>query len=315
MSSHSDNDNPKPHVPTIDELNLAHVDTGLTKRATAKNVAMADIKDIDIRNWCVQWRSSLIKGERIPVVIDNVKVAEITKPMLKVTSSKIEDLYKGGQVELPKDTEKDGVVRLLEYLQYVARTTKKPVIMNRGMTTFEALSVCAAAALLGMDKYVNHIYKMCEYKLRADPPTYEDIDAITAFAKSHARLFKIVVNYLATLVWDDEIPDPEVFKAYLAENPTLDKAIIQANNAYTAKLRMEKDRAHQKEVEQNQAALAKEKEQQEKARWAEKNAKRARLEKSCREKLQGPLEKRQKFTPEERSHWITTRRVQPPNGC
>jgi hypothetical protein len=76
MSSHSDNDNPMPQVPTIGQLNLAHVDTKLTKRATAKDVPMADIKDIDIRNWCIQWRSSLIKGERNPVVIDNVKVAE-----------------------------------------------------------------------------------------------------------------------------------------------------------------------------------------------------------------------------------------------
>ncbi|KAH7082166.1 hypothetical protein FB567DRAFT_530713 [Paraphoma chrysanthemicola] len=312
----------KTTVPDISELNRAHVDAKASRRNNGKNSPLADVKDIDIRNWCVQWRTTLVKGEIIPILIGNVLVAEIRKPMLNVTSVKAQELCKAGKIELPTDTDKDGVNHLLHYFSCVANTKRKPTFMNNHLPTYQALSVCAAAALLGMDKYTDHVYKMCEAKLRADPAEYEDIDAILAFEKHHARLFKVVVNDLATHVWNDTLPDKEDFAAYLAENPVLETAIKAANDAYAEKDYLMETREERRMLREEYQARRKEREQrfedrkaEYKARWAAINTKNAALEKSCREKSSGAVEKRKQFDANERRHWISTRQCQPPKGC
>ncbi|KAH7070465.1 hypothetical protein BKA63DRAFT_518482 [Paraphoma chrysanthemicola] len=321
MSSTSGN-SIKATVPDISELNRAHVDEKASKRNNARISTLADVKGIDIRNWCVQWRTTLLKGERLPILIGEVQVAEITKPMLNVTSVKAKELCKAGKIELPTCTDKDGVLHLLDYLLYVASTKRKPAFMNNRLSTHQALCICAAAALLGMDKYVDNIYKMCEAKLRADPVEYEDIDAILAFEEQHARLFKIVVNDLATHIWNDTLPDKEDFAAYQAENPNLDDAIKAANDAYAEKDYLMATRERRRVRREGYQARRKEHEQrfedrgaEYKARWAAKNTKNAALEKSCRDKSSGAVETRKKFDANERRHWISTRQCQPPKGC
>jgi hypothetical protein len=303
----------------VSVLTPAFVTEKANKRAATNAVAIPQAKDIDIREEQYVIRSALLMGEHVPIYIGDDVVAQIRKPLLKITSTTIDEIHKNSVIKLPKNTEKGGVIRLVEYLTYVVRTTKKPAPMRKAIPTFDALSVCAAAKLLGMEKYVEHVYKAMDYHLHQHTPTYEDIDAVLAFKEQHARLYKLVVNDLAILVWEEKIPDPEQFDKYLRQNPMLQIAIDAANDAYAKKLRMdeerEEQRIRQKKYEQRNTALAKEQEQRDKARWAAKNAKRALMEKSCREKSQGPVEKRKKFDADERSYWIQSRGVPPPKGC
>ncbi|KAF2030622.1 hypothetical protein EK21DRAFT_65144 [Setomelanomma holmii] len=284
-------------VPKVSVLTKAFVDEKASKRAAAKGVAAPQPEDVDIRQEKYMIRSVLLTGERVPVYIGKDVIAEIRKPLLKPTSTKVADIYKEGAVILPEDTEKEGVKHLLGYMSYVAGTTKKPAKMRTALSTFDALSVCAAAKLMGVEKYTDNVYKAVDAYLHKYTPEYEDIDAILAFRTSHARFYNIVVDHLATLVWQETIPDPEEFQEYLRKNAILAKSIDGVNSAY------KKQQAQ------------KEKDERDTANWAAKNAKKARLEDSIRKKMQGPLEKRQKFDAEEKYYWINTYGKQPPKGC
>ncbi|KAF2825019.1 hypothetical protein CC86DRAFT_420431 [Ophiobolus disseminans] len=217
--------------------------------------------------------------------------------MLKATSVTWAAMYTFGRLVMPANTNRDGVVCLIGYLKYVASTSQEVPSMMRVPTDMSAaLGVCDAAKVLGMTKYTDHVYKVCDAMLRKAIPSSEDIDVVIAVKDQHARLFDIVVRDLAIQVWEDSIPDPDDFDIYLSNNPVLATAITQCNEAHAEKLR------YLERVEYRKVQTTKQ------------EAARAACERSIKEKSQCPLEKRKKFMPEERSHWVKTRGTQPHKG-
>jgi hypothetical protein len=187
--------------------------------------------------------------------------------------------------------------------------------MSTNMLMLDMLSVCTAASLLGMDKYISHVYKKSEAILCIDPPLYEHINAIISFHEEHARLYRIFVQNLAFRVWEATIPDPEDFQKYLLDHSELADAIDANNDAFAAKQRKVADVEHRKASRDKVQVVRKEIRQRDIALWADKNAKRQALAQSYAEKSCGPVEKRKKFTADERANWISVHGKQPPKGC
>ncbi|KAH6331910.1 hypothetical protein HBI37_181340 [Parastagonospora nodorum] len=212
------------------ELSRAFVDQKSSKRIQAKGTAIPEVKDIDIRAWAKQFRSALPKGELVFIYIVDAIAAHILKPLLKVTSTKFDNLYQNGGVKLPAGTDKRVLDRLMGYLGYVCGTSKKPQPMSTNMLMFNMLSICTAGSLLGMDKYTSHVYEKSEAILRIDPPLYEHINAIISVHEEHARLHRIVVQNLAFRVREATIPDPEDFQKYLLDHSELAVAIDATND-------------------------------------------------------------------------------------
>jgi hypothetical protein len=123
------------------------------------------------------------------------------RPILAITSTKAYDLLKNGLVKLPADVDTDGVTYLLEYLHHLLFSTMPGYRMNSNHISIEQiLSVTAAAVILGMEKYVNDVYKKCKAILHNQLLSYDDLTTITRSAEHHHRLFKIVVKNLAKRV-------------------------------------------------------------------------------------------------------------------
>ncbi|KAJ4361998.1 hypothetical protein N0V83_010939 [Neocucurbitaria cava] len=306
--------------------NTVFVDQKVSKKTGGKNVTAMPVDDINILDWTYEDRQKLVsKGNRVRIFVGEDFVVDMSKPLFRATSTKGHEMLKGGNIKLPSDTDKAGVARLVNHLETVIQFPR-PARLVTGMPMSAALSICAAAALLGMDKYVTHVYKKCEALLRMDPPTYEDLDAIVAFSNQHKRLYSIVVNELAVRVWDDTIPDADVFNDYLLKNPILDSAIKDINEKYATKQRIEAEREERRLRYEETRALREEQQKRdnehakatmarEKASWAEKKAKAAALEKSCQQKILATTPKDRKFTTEERLHWLRIKGKQPPKGC
>ncbi|KAH4044833.1 hypothetical protein HBI73_167080 [Parastagonospora nodorum] len=293
----------------------AFVDQKSSKRIQAKGTAIPEVKDIDIRAWAKQFRSALPKGELVFIYIVDAIAAHILKPLLKVTSTKFDNLYQNGGVKLPAGTDKRVLDRLMGYLGYVCGTSKKPQPMSTNMLMFNMLSICTAGSLLGMDKYTSHVYEKSEAILRIDPPLYEHINAIISVHEEHARLHRIVVQNLAFRVREATIPDPEDFQKYLLDHSELAVAIDATNDAFAAKQRKIADAKHRKASRDKVQVVRKEICQRNIALWADKNAKLQALAQSCAGKSCGPVEKRKNFSADERAHWISVHRKQPPKGC
>jgi hypothetical protein len=298
------------------------VNTKPSKAAAPKLSTVNLVKEKDMRTWPVIRRFSTLATIKVSIVIGDEPVAQVPKALIVGASVEGDKLVQDGKVVLPAGTDKAAVLRLIEYLHYVARSTKTPDTMSRNLTTRESLAVTAAAKALGMEVYVDHIYKMIEGYLRQGMPTYVDLDAIVEFKDAHLCLFNIVAKGLAIAVWDATIPDSEAFTTYLAKHPALDDAIKLANSyhaedlkvkaeQYKAFLEREARRSQQKEVAAGRAAKAKATQ----AAWDRKNATRKALEQSVKEKSSGSLDKRVKFTADERAHWVSTRGKEPPKGC
>jgi hypothetical protein len=309
-------------------------------------------KKLDIRGWDFQRRAELSMGEHIPVFIGNTVILVLPLPLLQKTSANYLAIHQNGMIQLPADVEQNGVLRLADYLAYITSTNRKPIQMSTKLSTFDALSVCAAAKALGMDRYTSNIYKLCEAVLRNDIPSYDDLDAILFFATQHERLYKKVVGNLAIRCREHKIPDPGSFMIYLDVRPTLNYDIWVHNSYWAEKTKQRAERqekharhkegqprrqpqdgvrveersvwqkekdersaAWQKEKDDRDNAWRKEKEERDTMYWAEKNKKRAELEKACVEKAKGPMDKRTRLSAEERAHWLSTRGAQPPKGC
>ncbi|EAT80959.2 hypothetical protein SNOG_11915 [Parastagonospora nodorum SN15] len=268
-----------------------------SKRIQAKGTAIPKVKDIDIHAWAKQFRSALPKGELVSIYIGDAIAAHIHKPLLKVTSTKFDNLYQNGAFKLPAGTDERVLDRLIGYLGYVCGTSKKPQPMSTNMLMFDVLSISTAGSLLGMDKYTSHVYKKSEAIPRIDPPLYEHINAIISVHEEHARLHRIVVQNLAFRVRGATTPDPEDFQKYLLDHSELAVAIDATNDPM-------RNIVVRKEICQRNIAL-----------WADKNAKLQALAQSCAGKSCGPVEKRKNFSADERAHWISVHRKQPPQGC
>jgi hypothetical protein len=298
------------------------VNTKPSKAAATKLSAVNLVKEKNMRTWPAIRRFPTLATVEVSIVIGDEPVAQVPKGLVVAASVQGDKLVQDGKVVLPAGTDKVAVLRLIEYLRYVARSTQAPEAMSPNLTTRESLAVTAAAKALGMEVYVDHIYKMIEGYLRKGMPTYVDLDAIVEFKDTHPRLFNIVAKDLAIAVWDATIPDSEAFTTYLTKHPALNDAIALANTRHAEALKVKAEqhqtflerearRSQQKEVAAGRAAKA----MATQAAWDRKNATRKALEQSVKQKSSGSLDKRVKFTADERAHWVSTRGKEPPKGC
>jgi hypothetical protein len=297
------------------ELSQASADFNLSKQGSSEGNAIPNIKDIDIRSWSVPRRLALRKGEMVPIYVGEYIAIEISERLLHATSTKFDKLLQNGAVKLPAITEEGGVVHLVEHIKYISTTRKTPAKMSNKIDMFMSLSVCTAASVLGMEMYVNHVYKKCESVLREDPSSYKDLDANLLFDEEHARLFKIVVNDLAVRVREGSVPTPQAFRSYLAQYPRLEDAIKAVNDSFAEQQRKAAKDEERNALDVETRAIKNEAAQRTESRWVEKNAKRAALEKACMVKPRIPLGRLKKFSAEERAHWISTRGEIVPKGC
>ncbi|KAI4630200.1 hypothetical protein J4E80_001133 [Alternaria sp. BMP 0032] len=229
-----------PNVRVEDEVwDMIFPDAKTTKNKTAAGDAAQSpdpfaAKDIDIRDWAFTDRKKLeSEHNRVKVFIDAELITTISKPLFRATSTKTSDILVDDTVMLPATTDADAVSRLVEYLEDIISSPNKPLpfILHLPMTI--SLGICAGAAALGMEKYVDNLYQECEDLLRTCIPSWATIDAITSYATTtphFSRLFRIMVFNLATRVWNETASNVEVFQIQLT--PVLGKAIKRANEKY-----------------------------------------------------------------------------------
>ncbi|KAI4937365.1 uncharacterized protein J4E92_002095 [Alternaria infectoria] len=203
---------------------------------TAQSTEGITAKDIDIRNWPFADRKKLeSKYDQIKIVVDSELVTTMPKPLFRATSTKTSELTLNGTFILPETTDADATCGLIEYLEDVISNPAKPspFILHLPMTI--SLDVCTAASALGMDKYVDNLYKECEDLLRTCIPSYATISVITTFrthTRYFSRLFRILVTNLAIGLSNNTIPDEVGLEAYCMRNPILDKAIKRSHKRY-----------------------------------------------------------------------------------
>lgn len=326
MSTHSNTSAPGSKISQVSELSRAFVDFKISKKASAKAVPIPEAKDIDIRNWHYALRSALNTAPMVSIFMGNTLVCLIPKPLLKVASISFETIFQDGKVTLPEGTELQGVTRLIDHMKNMAIARGKPHWLRNDLNIHDSLSICAAAKLLGMETYTDHVFKKTHsYFHTVEVPAYGDLEALAAFPDQFPRFYHIVVQKLAKLAREDLIEDPEDFEEYLVQNSDLRNAIVEANKKNTNWLHAEEARAQREkaaELEEKRTAIqvaqmsAKQSKlnAQDKAQWAKRKEQDAALSKSIKEKMAGPVDKR-KFTPQERSFWGRNYGTRLPKGA
>ena len=137
-------------------------------------------KDIDIRDWSSIDRMKLeSEHNRIKVFIDAELITTISKPLFRATSTKTSEILVDDAVTLPATTDADAVSRLVDYLESIISNPSESLSLPLSLPITATLGPCAAAAALGMDRYVDNLYKECEDLLRTCIPSWTTIDAIT----------------------------------------------------------------------------------------------------------------------------------------
>ena len=210
-------------------------------------------KDIDIRDWPFKDRKKLVsKYNRIKVFVDDELITTISKPLFHATCTKTSELLVNGTVILSTAIDAEATSRLIDYLEDIIANSGKPLPFPLSLPIIASLSTCVAAAALGTDKYVEHLYDGCEGllrpSLRTRLPTYATMDVITASktTQPYSRLFRILATNLAIRVRNETfpphrregsriniIPNLEDFCKYCEKNPVLVHAIRMANDKYS----------------------------------------------------------------------------------
>jgi hypothetical protein len=311
---------------------------------------------IDIRKQTQADRQMLIKGHRLRVFAGEAFITDdFPLPLFNATSTKAEELVVTdipiltsaskptkaellvrGRITLSANIDRRGILMLLNYLKEMIFWRKGDLRMPSEMGISDMLNVTAAAQALGMDKYVDHVYRKCEAFLRNLLPEYHDLDALVMFSEHHPRFLRVTASNLAERMRENTIPDEDIFAAYLDNKPVLKIAIeatevefvetckrnrefeethkLRVQNAIARAAATEQARISIEQAKVEHEAREKEKATKEKAFWTKKNAESAEDEQSIKKKLQLPIGKR-KFTPREAQHWRKTRGTSLPKGC
>ncbi|KAH3972620.1 hypothetical protein HBI56_185470 [Parastagonospora nodorum] len=188
---------------------------------------------VDLRLCHLKDRKAFEKGERVLICKGNIALVDLPGALFLATSTKPELLIHG-LIKLPHDIDARGVVLLIAYINKMVSWRHNDLRMrHHEMEIYDMLSVTAAAALLGMEQYTAHIYRKCEAVLHNDLPSYDDIDAVTYFAREHPRMLYILAsNNLAKKMRENQIPDVEDFTAYLSYNHILNEQIQMAHTRH-----------------------------------------------------------------------------------
>jgi hypothetical protein len=285
----------------------------VTVQAKKANAPTMSAKDVDIRECSLADRKLLAKGQLLQVCAGDALIIELPRPLFIATSTKV-DMLQGTRIELPRGADRQGVISLVSYLKDILSWRASNLSMSNNMPIHDMLTITAAAAMLGMEKYVANIYRKCEAKLRNELPSYEDLDTLSYFWQEHAHLLHVVASSnLAVRMREGTIPDTEEFDAYLATNEALNEEIQIANDKH-AEWFQRKQENHEAWRQREQAKVRAERDAEKKAFWDNKKSEAAEDELSIQKKLQLSAENR-KFTPRERAHWRRTRGIKLPKGC
>jgi hypothetical protein len=203
---------------------------------------------VDLRLCHVKDRKALGKGERVFICKGDLAVVDLPGALFLATSTKPELLIHG-LIKLPHDIDARGVVLLIAYMNKMASWRHNDLRMrHHEMEIYDMLSVTAAAALLGMEQYTTHIYRKCEAVLHNDLPSYDDLDAVTYFAREHPRMLYILAsNNLAKKMRENQIPDVEDFTAYLSYNHILNEQIQMAHARHADYVSRSQKREHEEQ--------------------------------------------------------------------
>jgi len=188
---------------------------------------------VDLRLCPVKDRKDFGKGELAVICKGNIALVDLPCALFLATSTKPELLIHG-LIKLPDDIDARGVALLIAYMNKLVYSHHKDLRMRHyNMEVYDMLSVTAAAAVLGMEQYTAHIYRKCEAVLHNDLPSYDDIDAVTYFAREHPRmLYILAAKNLAKKMRENEIPDMDDFVAYLSINPIVNEQIQMSNTRH-----------------------------------------------------------------------------------
>lgn len=319
-------------IPRQSKLAFAFYPAGVPPPATTFPTSASDV---DVRMFTLGDRQMLATGQRVFICKGNDPVSEIPRPLFLATSTNL-SLLVNGRVHLPQDTDAHGVRLLVDYLIAMIFEPSEAIEdlrMSNRRSLYDMLSVTAAADLLGMKKYTDHLYRKCEAYIRRDLPAYEELGAMVRFASNHTRLFHLLVteNLVPRMLAPGNIQDIDDFKKYLSRTPVLNDPIQAAvskhyeyteNRARVQQQRQENYQARKREEQsqlQEQSAKVQTQERDEKAAkdkafWDKRKAEDAEDEKSIKEKLKLSADNR-KFTAREKAHWRRTRGTKLPKGC
>jgi hypothetical protein len=158
--------------------------------------AMAPAENTDLREWTYAQRKALLKGERVRIRSGAAILTETAKPILMAASTTANQIIKHNVILLPENVDKSSVLRLIRYIEVVAKLEVQPPRLAIDDVP-KMLGIMATAQMLGMEKYTSHLYKKLEAQLRHDLLEYEDMDAVLAFKQQFPQLFKFLCDNMA----------------------------------------------------------------------------------------------------------------------
>ncbi|KAF1832226.1 hypothetical protein BDW02DRAFT_19701 [Decorospora gaudefroyi] len=150
--------------------------------------------------------------------------------LFRATSNQPELVVKNNAIKLPPGLDVQMVKDLIEHLKELTTWKRYAKKLQSYESTYKDVQICSAADFLGMTIYTQHIFNWYWARIRSgDLPGYGDIDAFTAVnTPLGSKVFGKVVNLLAKLDFEDNIPDPENFGAYLESNERFRTALGDA---------------------------------------------------------------------------------------
>ncbi|KAF1842942.1 uncharacterized protein K460DRAFT_407314 [Cucurbitaria berberidis CBS 394.84] len=269
-------------------------------------------KSKNIHNLSQKMCNSLDVG--IVVNIVNVAGEVVTKMRLAVfkAASTKPELYSNGQIHLP-DTIHDAIhEQAVKWLiQELNKLAEDEVAGLKN--AFRDFHLCFVAEVMGMRKYTQNIFNEYYYPLKDHSLAYEHLLGISKVENALGRKFLKDVAYdLATLAWNEAIPNPAVFDYELATNAPLansvnnlfkiwENAARRTDTARLAKIRQEEEDQHYKELEAKEKVRKAKKAAQDKATSEAKQKKEIEL----RERIIKKKRTGEKLTHEEaRMHYI-----------
>jgi hypothetical protein len=123
---------------------------------------LTSAKQVDICKLSQTDRKMLFQRKHVPIFAGETFITgDFLLALFNATWTKA-DLLVGGRVQVPADVDDQGILTLLNYFKDLVHWRKGSLRMSNDMGVRDMLAVTSAAEALGMDKYVDHIYRRCE---------------------------------------------------------------------------------------------------------------------------------------------------------
>ncbi|KAL1797956.1 hypothetical protein ACET3X_004562 [Alternaria dauci] len=292
----------------------------------------AEIKAIDagkIYGLSFGDRKFLAKGPKVQIVDSEGNfVADMPIALFRATSTKKEMVAdtngtESKVIELPANLELQPVKDIVKHFTDITTWNKFPTGLASYKSTYLDLQLCSVADYLGMNTYTKHIFNWYWARLSSNClPSYNDIDAISAVQSSVGdSIFRKVVNCIAKLDHERQIPDFDDYKAYLKSNERFGVAVeeakekIRKHQAYIdRKNRFDAEAQRREEagrvIHQQRQKKAEEKQATQQAKWDAQKKKDAELAAHVKAKMAEPGKK--KWKPDEAAYLRRVRGINVP---